>query len=128
MILCSGSQTTIKMAIIRQCAWCGSFMGVKEGDLPSTLSITHSICPTCTGIIKAGTQAAIARWDGKERRCGLDRRSGQRRAATRDVAETLIVLRGIAWIDSTGTDRRRGIRRQEDFKMVVTAILQNAFK
>ena len=73
-------------------------------------------------------RSAIAVWDGRERRRGFDRRNGQRRAATREVAETLIVLQGIAWIDSEATERRRGIRREEDFKMVVNAILENNFK
>jgi len=127
MISLFAPQTTIKMPIIRKCAWCGTFLGVKEGELPSTLNVTHSICPACMIVIQPEAHATAAVWDGRERRRGFDRRSGQRRATTRDVPETLIVLKGIAWINRTGSDRRRGIRRQEDFKMVVNAILENEF-
>jgi len=103
-------------------------MGVKESEGDSAFNITHSICPTCSVKMLQQARAAFAVWDGIERRRGFDRRSGQRRASTREVAETLMVLKGIAWINSEETERRQGIRRKEDFKMLVNAILENTFK
>jgi DNA-directed RNA polymerase subunit RPC12/RpoP len=111
-----------------KCAWCGTLIGVKETEGDSASTLSHGICPSCSAKVLQQARAAFAVWDGTERRRGFDRRNRQRRAATRNVAETLIVLKGIAWIDSEATERRQEIRREKDFKMVVNAILENTFK
>jgi len=53
-------------------------------------------------------------WDGKERRSGRDRRQGERRRTVPYNIETILILDGITWLDSSESPRRRVIRRRED--------------
>jgi hypothetical protein len=39
------------MSIKIVCAWCGKYMGEKEGDTPYPIS--HSICPECERKVRA---------------------------------------------------------------------------
>jgi hypothetical protein len=127
----SANFTTINMPIYIKCAWCDASMGVKESVSDSTSGITHSICADCA--VKLYQQSKNASpiqpsWDGVERRRGIDRRNGERRASIRYVANTLVVFNKIAWIDSEKTDRRRTVRRMADCEMLANSILKGSFK
>lgn len=62
-------------------------------------------------------------WEGKERRSGHDRRKGERRRTVRYNIETLLIIDGIAWIDSDESPRRRFIRRREDREKLADKIM-----
>lgn len=64
-------------------------------------------------------------WNGVERRYNKERRKQERRRSIRYTAETLIVLRGITWIDNEGTDRRRKVRRTQDRERIAKTILDD---
>jgi hypothetical protein len=66
-------------------------------------------------------------WDGEERRSGDDRRVLERRRSVRYSARNLIILDGITWVDSEGTDRRRNVRRSEDRQILAAKILKGLF-
>jgi hypothetical protein len=61
-----------------------------------------------------------------ERRDNNERRAQERRGSIRYTAETLIVIRGVTWIDNEGTDRRRKIRRKDDREQIAGKILNDA--
>jgi hypothetical protein len=65
--------------------------------------------------------------DYTERRSPRERRREERRKSTRYAADTLIVLDGITWVDSEGTDRRRKVRRGEDRQRIAKRILDGSF-
>lgn len=49
----------------------------------------------------------------------------ERRRSIRYSARNLVILDGITWIDSDGTDRRRSIRRSDDRQVLAKKILKN---
>ena len=61
-----------------------------------------------------------------ERRHNQERRKQERRRSIRYTGETLIVIRGITWIDNEGTDRRRKVRRKDDRERIARKILDGA--
>ena len=61
-----------------------------------------------------------------ERRHNQERRKQERRRSVRYTTETLIVIRGITWIDNEGTDRRRKVRRKDDREQIARKILDGA--
>ena len=61
-----------------------------------------------------------------ERRNNQERRKQERRRSIRYTTETLIVIRGVTWIDNEGTDRRRQVRRQDDRQRIARKILDGA--
>jgi len=61
-----------------------------------------------------------------ERRHNQERRKQERRRSIRYTTETLIVIRGITWIDNEGTDRRRKVRRKDDRERIARKILDGA--
>ena len=65
--------------------------------------------------------------DESDRRSPRERRREERRKSTRYSADTLIVLDGVTWIDSEGTDRRRKVRRGEDRQRIAKKILDGSF-
>ena len=66
-------------------------------------------------------------WDGEERRSGHERRILERRRSVRYSARNLVILDGVTWVDSEGTDRRRNIRRAEDRQLLARKILKSLF-
>ncbi len=116
------------MSITVKCAWCGSIMGVKEGELAGGFNISHSICLACGTKICASLDALSDKWDGIERRVGAEKRKGERRRSARHVADTLIALNGVVWVDNKGTDRRRAVRRESDRRTIIKAIFGNVFE
>lgn len=60
-----------------------------------------------------------------ERRNRNERRHQERRRSIRYTAETLIVIRGVTWIDNEGTDRRRKVRRKDDRERLAKNILED---
>ena len=65
--------------------------------------------------------------DEIDRRSPRERRKEERRKSTRYSADTLIVLDGVTWVDSEGTDRRRKVRRREDRQRIAKKILDGSF-
>lgn len=63
-------------------------------------------------------------WDGRERRSRRERRVLERRRSVRYSARNLVVIDGITWIESDGTDRRRNIRRAEDREHLARKIIK----
>ena len=53
-------------------------------------------------------------WDGTDRRERSDRRKEERRRSMRYLVDTLIVIDGVTWVDTDGSNRRRKIRRRDD--------------
>ena len=53
-------------------------------------------------------------WDGTERRQRTERRKDERRHSMRYMVDTLIVIDGVTWVDTDGSNRRRKIRRRDD--------------
>ena len=54
-------------------------------------------------------------WDGTDRRQrNDDRRKEERRHSMRYLVDTLIVIDGVTWVDTDGSNRRRKIRRRDD--------------
>jgi hypothetical protein len=43
----------------------------------------------------------------------------------RYTSDTVIVLDGVTWIDTEGTDRRRKVRRREDREHIARIILED---
>lgn len=68
---------------------------------------------------------SIPPWNGVERRSHRERRKQERRRSTRYTSETVVVLDGVTWIDTEGTDRRRKVRRREDRERIAKAILED---
>ena len=64
-------------------------------------------------------------WNGVERRSRIERRKQERRRSMRYTSETVIVLDGVTWIDTEGTDRRRKVRRREDRERIARIILED---
>ncbi|HWC77210.1 MAG TPA: hypothetical protein VG778_07105 [Blastocatellia bacterium] len=62
-----------------------------------------------------------------DRRSLRDRRKEERRKSTRYTADTLIVLEGVTWIDTEGTDRRHKVRRRDDRERIAKRILDDTF-
>jgi hypothetical protein len=60
-----------------------------------------------------------------ERRNNDERRRQERRRSIRYTAETLIVIRGVTWIDNEGTDRRRKVRRKDDRERIARKMLDD---
>ena len=50
----------------------------------------------------------------KDRRSHTERRKEERRRSMRYSVDTVIILDGVTWIDTEGSDRRRKIRRRDD--------------
>jgi len=115
------------MLIHIKCAWCGLLLGVKQGETTLGLTTSHSICSDCAGKITQGHTVSRSIWDGVEKRAGVDRRRQERRQSDRYIEGTLIVINGITWIDSEGTDRRRIIRREADKEMLMQIIFKGVF-
>lgn len=68
----------------------------------------------------------MSSWNGKERRAPhYERRKQERRRSMRYATETLIVLDGVTWIDSQGTDRRLKVRRREDRELIARIVLND---
>jgi len=65
-------------------------------------------------------------WDGIERRARMERRKEERRRSMRYAVDTLIVIEGVTWIDTEGTERRRTVRRMEDRERIAKIILEDA--
>ncbi len=63
-------------------------------------------------------------WNGEERRSGTDRRLSERRRTMSYNVQTVIVVDGVTWVDTEGTDRRRVIRRKEDRERLAARIAQ----
>jgi hypothetical protein len=61
-----------------------------------------------------------------ERRNNDERRKLERRRSMRYTGETLIVIRGVTWIDNEGTDRRRKVRRKDDRERIARRMLDDA--
>ena len=61
-------------------------------------------------------------WDGTDRRQRRDRRKEERRRSMRYLVDTLIVVDGVTWVDTDGSNRRRKIRRREDRERLVRKI------
>lgn len=112
------------MPIQVKCAWCGILIGIKEGEADEIgPNISHTICPSCS----ARMSAVITSWDGVERRLTEDRRKGERRTSMRTSVHTLVVIDGVTWIDSEGTDRRHSLRRRSDRERLANKILDELF-
>lgn len=65
-------------------------------------------------------------WNGIERRARMERRRKERRRSMRYAVDTLIVIEGVTWIDTEGTERRRKVRRMEDRERIAKIILEDA--
>ena len=68
----------------------------------------------------------MSSWDGVERRAGIERRKEERRRSMRYAVDTLIVIEGVTWIDTEGTERRRKVRRMEDREQIAKKILDDS--
>ena len=111
------------MSIQIKCAWCGLLLGIKEGELATGLTVSHTICPGCA----AKMSGLMSLWDGVERRLSEDRRKGERRTSMRSSVFTLVVIDGITWIDNEGTDRRHSLRRLSDRERLASRIISGSF-
>ena len=69
----------------------------------------------------------MAQWDQTERRTRPERRKQERRRSIRYTAENLVVLDGVTWLDSEGTDRRHKVRRKSDREKIAKKILDGYF-
>jgi hypothetical protein len=69
----------------------------------------------------------MTQWNASERRGHAERRRAERRRSIRYTAENLIVLDGMTWVDSEGSDRRRRVRRREDRERIAKRILDGYF-
>ncbi|HWP42159.1 MAG TPA: hypothetical protein VNO14_02910 [Blastocatellia bacterium] len=67
----------------------------------------------------------MSTWKGIDRRSSMERRKQERRRSLRYASETVIVLDGVTWIDTEGTDRRRKVRRREDRERIARKILED---
>jgi len=74
-----------------------------------------------------GGEVCMSISDGIDRRSPNDRRREERRRSMRYTADTLIVIRGVTWIDNEGTDRRRKVRRREDRERIARRVLDDSF-
>ena len=61
-------------------------------------------------------------WDGTDRRQRNERRKEERRRSMRYLVDTLIVIDGVTWVDTDGSNRRRKIRRRDDRERLVRKI------
>ena len=61
-----------------------------------------------------------------EKRSAADRRKEERRRSIRYTSDTLIVIDGVTWIDTEGTDRRRKVRRLEDRQRIARRIIDES--
>ena len=60
--------------------------------------------------------------DGTDRRQRSERRKEERRRSMRYLVDTLIVVDGVTWVDTDGSNRRRKIRRRDDRERLVRKI------
>lgn len=47
------------MTLIRICAWCGKFIGVKTATAGDGVEITHGMCPRCREEQKANARTKV---------------------------------------------------------------------
>ncbi|HJQ71716.1 MAG TPA: hypothetical protein VKA70_22260 [Blastocatellia bacterium] len=111
------------MSIQIKCAWCGVLLGIKEGEVETGLTVSHTICPRCAERMSG----VVSLWDGVERRMSDDRRKGERRMSMRSSVYTLVVIDGITWIDNIGSDRRHNLRRLSDRERIASRIISGKF-
>jgi hypothetical protein len=60
-----------------------------------------------------------------EERKHIERRQSERRRSARHPSDTLIVIDGVTWLDSEGSDRRHRIRRHEDRERLARKIIED---
>jgi len=112
------------MRMTLKCAWCGSEIGLVDGNSIAEPGISHGICSGCRSKLLGAIHNKAESWDGRERRRVDDRRTRERRRSSTDEADDLMVVSGRTWIDGK---RRMKVRRAADRVWLSDLILSGAF-